>query len=346
MFSYRHGFHAGNHADVLKHTILSLVLDYFRSKDAAFLAIDTHAGAGIYDLTGDWANKKAEYVQGAGRIWNLLSETPLTSLVNQEESNSPGSAHLPVPSSLESWLTRLRALNATGPLRYYPGSPWIWLHNWRKQDRLKLIEQLPVEAEVLRRNLQQLRDLPPRSVQVLEQDGFQSLKALLPPPSRRAIVLIDPSYEDKQDYHRVIAMLKDAMSRFATGCYIVWYPKVNRLQVEQLRKQLRKLTTGDWIDIDMTVTKPPVDGHGLFGSGCFVINPPYTLGEQMKQAMPWLTRILAVDTSARWTIESGQGRADAPMRGTERRNEASSSTTLARQGQRPGKPRRNPAGQA
>lgn len=215
---------------------------------------------------------------------------------------------------MHAWLASLRRLNPDGQLRYYPGSPWIWLDSWRSQDKLKLIEQLPAEADVLRKNLQQLRDLPPRSVQVLEQDGFESLRAFLPPATRRAIVLVDPSYEDKRDYHRVIEMLRDAITRFPTGCYMVWYPRVSRLQVDQMRKQLRKVSPDQWIDIEMTVSRPPADGHGLFGSGCFLINPPYTLHAQMRQAMPWLTQILALDSTARWSIDAGNAKSAANLR--------------------------------
>ncbi|AWB33286.1 hypothetical protein DBV39_05740 [Orrella marina] len=298
MFSYRHGFHAGNHADVLKHTILSRVLDYYRGKDAPFWAIDTHAGAGLYDLSGGWANTKSEYADGVGRIWEKL-------MIPDSGTNSRSDSAQHVPDALGPWLETVRQLNPDGQLRYYPGSPWIWLHGWRKQDKLKLVEQLTVEAEVLRRNLAQVRDLPPRSVQVLEQDGFESLKGFLPPSPRRAIVLVDPSYEDKRDYHRVIEMLKDAVVRFSTGCYMVWYPRVSRLQVDQMRKQLRRLSPGQWLDIEMTVSRPASDGHGLFGSGCFVVNPPYTLEGEMREAMPWLSQTLALDDTARWSIESG-----------------------------------------
>lgn len=308
MFSYRHGFHAGNHADVLKHTILALILDYYRGKDTPFWAIDTHAGAGLYDLSGGWANTKSEYVDGVGRIWQGTRQNkPADNTISHGGTHSSEPAGEPLPAALEPWMQILRALNPDGELRYYPGSPWIWLHAWRKQDKLKLIEQLSVEADVLRRNLAQVRDLPPRSVQVLEQDGFESLKGFLPPPARRAIVLVDPSYEDKRDYHRVTEMLKDAVTRFPTGCYMVWYPRVSRLQVEQMRKQLRRLSSGPWVDIEMTISKAPADGHGLFGSGCFVVNPPYTLQARMRAAMPWLTQTLALDSSARWSIESGEG---------------------------------------
>lgn len=283
MFSYRHGFHAGNHADVLKHTVLAQVVKHFRLKDAPFWAIDTHAGAGIYDLAGQWANTRGEYADGVARVW-LQPD---------------------LPAACEPWMLMLQKLNPDSQLRFYPGSPWVWLDDWRAQDRLKLIEQLPAEAEVLRRNLAQRRELPPRSVQVLEQDGFDSLRAMLPPPVRRAIVLMDPSYEDKRDYRRVVESLRDAMLRFPTGCYIVWYPRVSRLQVDQMLRQLRNLAPQAWLDIQLTVRRPPADGHGLFGSGCFLINPPFTLADSMRSAMPWLTKKLALDDTARWSIEQG-----------------------------------------
>ena len=295
MFSYRHGFHAGNHADVLKHTVLAQVLSYFRLKDAPFWGIDTHAGAGLYDLAGDWANKKAEYVDGVARVWAKMPGGTVA-----EDS---------LPDVFGPWLEVLKRLNPDGQMRLYPGSPWLWLDGWRTQDRLKLIEHLPVEAEVLRRNLDQRRDLPPRAVQVLDQDGFETLKAFLPPTTRRGIVLMDPSYEDKHDYQRVTDTVRDAITRFPTGTYMIWYPRVNRLQVEQMRRQLRKIAATNWLDVEMTVSKPPLDGHGLFGSGCFLINPPYTLEPLLRSAMPWLTKTLAQDETARWSIETGDGKA-------------------------------------
>ena len=297
MFSYRHGFHAGNHADVLKHIVMTQVLSYFRLKETPFWGIDTHAGAGLYDLHGDWANKRSEYKEGIGRIWSLLH--PETDL--PQKQMPPEAFKL-----LKPWLAVIHDLNPDGQLKYYPGSPWLWLKDLRTQDRLKLIEKLPAEAEILKKNLSQAQDVPTRCIQVIAADGFGSLKALLPPPVKRAFILMDPSYEDKQDYQRVINSVKEALQRFSTACIMIWYPRVSRLQVEQMRKQLRKLAPSSWLDVSMAISRPPSDGHGLFGSGCFLINPPYVLAGMLRSAMPWLTEILSQDGTAQWELLSGE----------------------------------------
>lgn len=282
MFSYRHGFHAGNHADVLKHCVLLEVINYFKNKDTGFVFVDTHAGAGLYDLTGKWANTRGEYIDGIGRLWEASDVPPIVS----------------------QYLTEIRALNPGGELALYPGSPWVALQSVRTQDKLRFYELLAAEAEVLAHNLSQQRRLAPRAIKLEMRDGFAGLKSVLPPPTRRALVLIDPAYENKQDYRVVVQTIKDALTRFATGTYIVWYPRVNRLQVEQMVKQLQHLPNIDWLQAELTVSKPPADQHGLFGSGLLVINPPYTLQKQLFAALPWLAKQLAQDGHANWKLRT------------------------------------------
>jgi 23S rRNA (adenine2030-N6)-methyltransferase len=282
LFSYRHGFHAGNHADVLKHCVLLGVLDYFKQKETGFVFVDTHAGAGLYDLTGKWANTRAEYVDGIARLWQATD----------------------APALVKQYLDELRALNPSGELALYPGSPWLALQVVRTQDRLRLFELLGAEAEVLAHNMSQQRRLAPRAIRLEQSDGFAALKAILPPPTRRAVVLMDPAYENKQDYRLVTQSIKDALTRFATGCYIVWYPKVNRLSVEQMIKQLQHLPDIEWLQAEIMVCKAPTDQHGLFGSGVLVINPPYTLQKQLHQALPWLASELAQDSHANWRMRT------------------------------------------
>lgn len=289
MFSYRHGFHAGNHADVLKHCVLLAALDYFKNKDTGFVYVDTHAGAGLYDLTGKWANTRGEYLEGIGRLW------PMTN----------------TPALVAQYLAEIRALNAEGELALYPGSPWLALQSIRNQDRLRLFELLGAEADVLAHNLSQQRRLPPRAIKLEMRDGFAALKSVLPPPTRRALVLIDPAYENKQDYRSVVQAIKDALTRFATGCYMVWYPRVNRLQVEQMLKQLQNIPGTQWLQAELTVCKAPADQHGLFGSGVLVINPPYTLQKQLNDTLPWLAKQLAQDNHASWKLRSGSGKVRA-----------------------------------
>lgn len=284
MFSYRHGFHAGNHADVLKHCVLLEVLDYFKQKETGFVYVDTHAGAGLYDLSGKWANTRSEYADGIGRIW--------------ASSNAP--------ELVVSYLQEIRRLNEGNELTIYPGSPWIALQTIRNQDRLRLFELLGAEADVLANNLSQQRRLPPRVIKLEIRDGFTALKSVLPPTTRRAVVLIDPAYENKQDYRSVVLAMKDALTRFATGCYLIWYPRVNRLQVEQMVKQLQHLPAIEWLQAELTVSKAPVDQHGLFGSGMLVINPPYTLRKKLQVALPWLAKELAQDSNATWKLRTSQ----------------------------------------
>jgi 23S rRNA (adenine2030-N6)-methyltransferase len=295
LFSYRHGFHAGNHADVLKHSVFLAVLDYFQQKDAGVWVIDTHAGAGLYDLRGEWANKKAEYLEGIARLWQGQG----------------------LPPMIARYVKAIEELNTSGELALYPGSPWLALMSLRGQDRLKLFELMNAEFSVLQKNLSQQGHLPPRVLQSQQTDGFAALKALLPPTSRRAITLIDPPYEDKQDYRHVLQAVKEAIKRFPTGTYLVWYPRVNRLEAQQLPRRLSQVPV-PWLDVEMTVSKPSSDAHGLFGSGMFVINPPFTLEESLRKTMPWLTKKLAADNTARWELKTSAGLSKGVSMGTVR----------------------------
>lgn len=284
MFSYRHGFHAGNHADVLKHCVVLSIFEYLTQKDTGLLFVDTHAGAGLYDLRGEWANKRGEYQEGIGRIYGKTD----------------------APAMVQRYLDAIVQINDQKELALYPGSPWLALQMARPQDRLRLFELLGAEVEVLSHNLAQQRKLPPRAIKLDQRDGFASLKSVLPPPTRRALVLMDPAYENKQDYRSVVESLKEALTRFATGCYVVWYPRVNRLQVEQMLKQIKKLPNLQWLQVELLVSKPPQDQHGLFGSGLIVINPPYRLHAELKAALPWLASQLGLDTHANWTLSQSK----------------------------------------
>lgn len=281
LFSYRHGFHAGNHADVLKHIVLTHILDYYNQKDAPYWFIDLQAGAGLYDLEGQWAQKKGEYLEGIARVW---------------EAKSP-------PPAVQRYLDRIRELNTDGNLRIYPGSPWLALDACRSQDKLRLFEMHPNEADILKQNLDQRLSKVPRQTVVLDSDGFAGLKGHIPPPSRRAVVLIDPSYEDKLDYRRVIETIKDATVRFPTGCYMIWYPQVQRREAQELPRQLEKNAGKNWTHLSLTVNKPSPEGLGLHGSGVFVINPPWTLTEAMKETLPWLVRCLGKDERASYKLD-------------------------------------------
>lgn len=280
MFSYRHAFHAGNHADVLKHSVLLHILHYLNKKETPYWIIDTHAGAGIYDLEDAWAEKTAEFKEGIARLWDNTD----------------------LPEDLQLYIDHIRNLNDDQDLVYYPGSPWISLELMRPKDRLHLFELHPTEIEVLSDNIEQQGREITRQVTIFEKDGFSGLKSQLPPVPRRGLILIDPSYEDKADYRHTLMAVKDGLKRFATGCYAIWYPLVNRKEVHDMIRQLEKLPGIQWLNASLTVKKPAADGYGLHGSGMFIINPPYTLHAALEKSLPYLAKHLAQDSSATFSL--------------------------------------------
>jgi len=281
LFSYRHAFHAGNHADVLKHAMLVHTLDYLNRKDTPYWVIDTHAGAGLYALDSDWAAKNAEFADGIGRLWERDDLPPL----------------------LADYVAQVRRYNPDGRLRHYPGSPWLTLDALRERDRLRLFEMHPTESDVLVGNLEQLDKAALRQTTIYATDGFEGMKALLPPPPRRGLVLLDPSYEDKHDYKRALTAVKEGIKRFATGTYAVWYPLVQRREATELARHLENLQVKNWLHVSLAVKKPASDGFGLHGSGMFMVNPPWTLHAALKEAMPALARLLAQDDRATYSLQ-------------------------------------------
>jgi len=288
MFSYRHAFHVGNHGDVLKHVIFVHTLDYFNRKDTPYWVIDSHAGAGHYALDDAWASQNAEWADGVGRLWQY-----------GEALSSD------LPAMLTGYLRRIQRYNDGSSLQHYPGSPWLALDALRSCDRLRLFEQHPNEAHALATNLAQRPRAQQRQTTLYSADGFSGIKALLPPPTRRGLILIDPSYEDKRDYHRVLEALRAGLQRFATGCYAIWYPHVSRREAIELPRQLAKLPV-NWLHTSLTVRHPDPSGHGLHGSGMFLVNPPWTLAAALREALPWLARKLAQDDHATYTLTVSQ----------------------------------------
>ena len=289
MFSYRHAFHAGNHADVLKHTVLIATLQYLLQMDAALTVLDTHAGAGLYRLDGDYANKSGESADGIMRL-TQAKEAELA----------------PV---LQAYLATVRSFNQGAQLRNYPGSPFIIqsLLRVQERDKLKVFELHPTDMRSLVGNIAQLE--AGRQVAVLHEDGFEGIKKFLPPPSRRALVLCDPSYELKSDYAKVLDMAADSLKRFATGTYAVWYPIIPRPEAHDLPRRLKTMTTKagkSWLHVELTVkSNKTSERGGLPASGMFLINPPFNLKEQLKPAMPQLVKLLGQDENAAFTLESG-----------------------------------------
>lgn len=279
MLSYRHAFHAGNHADVLKHAVLAAMLDYFNQKDKPYWVIDTHAGAGCYQLDTGFAAKNAEYESGIARLWDRDD----------------------LPAMLKRYVELVRATNPDGGRKLYPGSPLIAWNILRADDRLRLFELHPTDIKLL----QQTFEGAARRVQIQQADGFAGLKALLPPPSRRALVLIDPPYEVKEDYRHVITALKDALQRFATGTYAIWYPQLQRHEVPAMLENLKKLPVKEWLHVALDINTPSPDGFGMHGSGLFILNPPWTLHAMLQEAMPWLVATLGGE-GANYTLEKSE----------------------------------------
>lgn len=276
MLSYRHVFHAGNHADVLKHTVLLAVIDHFTRKDKPCWVIDTHAGAGGYRLDRGRARDHAEHAAGIGRLWH----------------------HPALPPLLADYVAAVRIDNPDGVLTRYPGSPLLALRSLRRQDRLRLFELHPADVKLLGQAMLGAAADAQKRVAIRQQDGFVGLKSLLPPPSRRGLVLIDPAYEERHEYAAVLTALKDGLQRFATGTFMLWYPLLQKNEAIQLPTRLKKLAA-DWLNVTLVVQPPAKDGLGMHGSGVFIINPPWTLARQLRETLPFLVDTLATDSDTK-----------------------------------------------
>tara|TARA_R110002167_G_scaffold1767_5_gene8590 strand:+ start:9518 stop:10369 length:852 start_codon:yes stop_codon:yes gene_type:complete len=264
LLSYRHAFHAGNFADVLKHSVLSLVLDYMTRKEKGFCYIDSHSGAGMYQLTDEYAQKTSEYEDGIAKIIN--------------DDNAP--------ESLEPYLSLIRSLNLnstlSNDLEIYPGSPGIAKAFVRRQDSSHLFELHPTD-------IQHLEDfcLRWRKVFVKQTDGYQGILGLLPPPSRRGVVLIDPPYELKEDYQKAVNTIIKAYTKFSTGTYILWYPVVKREQVNAMENAFSKSSVKNVLQVEFCLENDN-DEYGMTGTGLFIVNPPWQLAAQMTEVLPYL----------------------------------------------------------
>ena len=279
MLSYRHAFHAGNPADVLKHLVWIQVLDYLSLKDKPFMVVDTHAGAGMYLLDSTMAKKTGEWKSGIGRLWPLPIER--------------------LPEAVARYRAVIADANNGADLTQYPGSPWISGHCTRHADPLRFFELHPSDAPLLAQTLR----FAQKRTQITQADGLTGLKALMPPAARRAAVLIDPAYEDKTDYGKVISTLRDALQRFATGTYVLWYPLLARREAVELPERLLKLGAGNWLHVTLSTQPPATDGLGMTGSGLFVINPPWTLPAMLEKTLPWLAEQLGEDAHGSYTLD-------------------------------------------
>ena len=317
MFSYRHAFHAGNHADVLKHTVLLAILRYLLQKDTALTVFDTHAGAGLYRLDGEYAATSGEAGQGFLRLVSALNTPPAPVSQAQVATKNVASSKITVDTlapALKDYLDLVASFNNKGSHKVYPGSPFIIQRLLGERDKLKVFEIHPTDAKTLAANIAQLE--AGRQVAVLREDGFEGIKKFLPPPARRALVLSDPSYEIKTDYTRVVAMVADALTRFATGTYAVWYPIIPRPEAHDVPRKLKTLATKagkPWLNATLTVKSSKLTSDeegeiirpGLPASGMFIINPPHTLKAALQLALPQMAELLGQDQHAAFSVESG-----------------------------------------
>jgi 23S rRNA (adenine2030-N6)-methyltransferase len=281
MLAYRHAFHAGNHADVLKHLVFTQVLRYMAEKDKPFTLVDTHAGAGGYGLDSNHARKHAEYDDGVGRLFGRKD----------------------LPAALNDYLALVRRFNPQPDrLTRYPGSPALAQMLLRADDRMRLYELHSTDFPLLQTALETRRETA-----VMNSDGFAGLKAELPPPSRRGVVLIDPSYEIKTDYTKVVAAVRDGLERFADAVILVWYPQLQRLEPKEMTDRLKAAADAQakrgWVHVRMSVAEPDQSGFGMLGSGMLVINPPFVLHSMLQEVMPVLTETLGQYAGASFLLE-------------------------------------------
>ena len=277
--NYRHAFHAGNFADVLKHLVLSRCIEHLKRKDKAFRVLDTHAGIGLYDLSSEEAQRTGEWRDGIGRVI---------------DASLPASvAGLAAP-----WLDVVRSVNSGDAIGKYPGSPLVTRLLMRPQDRLTAIELHPKDAETLKK-----RFAGDWQVRVIELDGWLALGAQLPPKEKRGLVLVDPPFEEAGEFDRMLDGLSKAIKRWRGGTFALWYPIKDRIAVANFRGRLFSAGLGEGLDISLFIRKPG-PAPRLDGCGMAMINPPFTLADEMKTALPSIGALLAEDGKARFQIDS------------------------------------------
>ena len=272
--NYRHAFHAGGFADVVKHSVLALLVERLKQKDTAFRVIDTHAGTGLYDLASDEATRSGEWRDGIGRLWQRDLPTAL--------------APLTAP-----WLEAVTAANAPGDdLRFYPGSPWIARHLFRRQDRLTAVELHPDDVHVL--SVQFAGDVQVRTIAL---DGWLALGAFVPPKERRGLVLVDPPYEEPDEFARLADGLANAHERWPTGIYALWYPVKDLAAVDRLRVNLARSGIRRLLRAELFVRERGAEGT-FNGTGMVICNPPWQFAAVLSRLLAGLAPILAQGAGA------------------------------------------------
>jgi len=296
--NYRHAFHAGNFADVHKHAVLARILVHLRAKPAAFRVIDSHAGAGRYDLAGEQPTRGGEWRDGIGRLFQTQAA---------ERSPNPPAPHAESSEAaalLAPYLDAVVALNPGGALRIYPGSPLIVQSLLRRQDRLIACEIEPGAAASLEAALR-----GDRRAKVLRIDGWTAVNAYVPPRERRGLVLVDPSFEDAADFTRLTGALAAAHRKWPTGIYMLWYPITDRSAPDALARRLQRLGVARILRCEMMLA-PPRPAAGLTGSGLILVNPPFGLEDELRILLPALGRMLAPAAGHRldWLAGESPGR--------------------------------------
>ena len=282
--NYRHAFHAGGFADVIKHIVLVRMLSYLQDKQAPFRVIDTHAGAGVYDLAGEEARRSGEWLTGIARVMQArFSETVLP---------------LVTP-----YLDIVRAFNPPAQLKAYPGSPLIARALLRPQDRMTACE---VEPKARKRLIDALRR--DAQARVVDLDGWTALPAFVPPNERRGLVLIDPPYEQKDEFERLAAGFSEAFAKWPTGSYLLWYPAKSRRSTDELARQVAQVVgatrpPGKCLRVEFSVA-PQTATAGLTSAGLLVVNPPWTLAAELKAILPELEKPLGQGGASRFKLET------------------------------------------
>lgn len=272
--NYRHAFHAGNHADVVKHLIISRIIALLARKEAPFVCLDSHAGLGLYDLKGDEASRTGEWLEGIARLWNADD----------------------LPASTDDYFNVLKAMNPDGELRYYPGSPELARQLTRDQDRVLLNEKHPHDGQLLKENMR-----GDRRVAVHLGEGWHVPRALLPVAEKRALLLIDPPFEQSDELERCITALNESISRMRQTIVAIWYPIKDERQLKRFYQGLSKSTAPKLLRAELFVHSPD-DATRLTGSGLVIANAPWGLEEELKTLLPWLAKQLA-QSEGNWRLD-------------------------------------------
>lgn len=290
--NYRHIYHAGNFADIFKHIVLTLIIGYLQRKPAAFRFIDTHAGAGLYNLRSEAANKTAEWQNGIGRFLAALSPDLAAGALLAAPAALGETGALLAP-----YLQALAAVNKDGSLHYYPGSPLFARRCLRRQDRLTAVELHQDEYQNLKQHF--IGDYQSR---ILHLDGRLALKALLPPKEKRGLILVDPPFEQPDEFLAMAAGLGQALRRFAHGTYMLWYPLKDYAAVSRFAAMALQNSAAPVLQAELRLRRPS-SAPRLDGSGLMLVSPPYILAEQLRQLEPLLLRAFAEDSGAGLRLE-------------------------------------------